>query len=183
MSIRAVLTAVLFALTFAVHAKPLDYLDVFGLEYAESPAISPGGGQVVYVRRHMDTQSDRNLGQLWLIDLASGEQQPLTDGDGSYSSPAWAPDGRRIAFIGHDGDGDRQLQVMWLDSGRQTKITRGPHAPSNPSWSPDSTRIAFSRFVPEKSPELVAPLKAPDGADWAPPPTVVDRPVFRVDGL
>jgi len=182
MMIRFVLTALLFALTLTAHAKPLEYLDVFGLEYAESPAISPDGEQVVYVRRHMDTQSDRNLGQLWLIDLDSGNQQPLTDGDGSYSSPVWAPDGERIAFIGHDGDGDRQLQVLWLESGRQVKITRGPNAPSNPSWSPDSTRIAFSRFVPDTPPQLVKPLKAPEGADWAPPPTVVDRPVFRVDG-
>lgn len=163
-------------------ARPLDYHDVFGLEYADSPAVSPDGKSVVYVRRHMDIQTDRNLGQLWLIDLDTGRQQPLTAGDGSFGSPVWAPGGERIAFTGHDGDGDAQLHVLWLDSGRLAKITRGAHAPSDPGWSPDGTRIAFNRFVPAEPPQMVKPLKAPEGADWAPPPTVVDRPVFRVDG-
>ncbi len=163
-------------------ARPLDYQDVFGLEYADSPAISPDGKRLVYVRRHMDTMADRNLGQLWLIDLNSGSQQPLTVGKGSYSSPAWSPDGTRIAFIGHDGDGDNQLQVLWLEAGRITKITRGSHSPSNPSWAPGGKRIAFNRFVPAEPPSLIKPIKAPEGADWAPPPTVIDRPVFRMDG-
>jgi len=170
------------ACTFGVQAKPLDYHDVFGLEYADAPAISPDGGRVVYVRRHMNVMTDRNLGQLWLIDLETGRQQPLTDGDGSFAAPVWSPDGTRLAFTGHDGDGDNQLHIFWLDSGRVAKITRGPHAPSAPSWSPDGTRLAFSRFVPDEAPTLVKPLQAPEGADWAPPPTVIDRPVFRVDG-
>ncbi|MFU8877957.1 MAG: S9 family peptidase, partial [Wenzhouxiangellaceae bacterium] len=163
-------------------AKPLEYHDVFGLEYADSPAISPDGERVVYVRRHMDVMADRNLGQLWLIELDSGAQQPLTTGQGSFSSPTWSPDGTRIAFTGHAGDGDNQLHVLWLESGRVAKITRGPHSPSNPSWSPDGTRIAFNRFVPAEPPSLVKPLKAPEGANWAPNPSVIDRPVFRVDG-
>jgi len=163
-------------------ARTLDYHDVFGLEYADAPAISPDGERVVYVRRHMDSQSDRNLGQLWLIELDSGRQQPLTAGEGSFGSPRWAPDGERIAYIGHDGDGDSQLHVMWLDSGRVARITRGPHAPSAPSWAPDGSRIAFNRFVPAEPPKLVQPLEVPEGADWAPPPTVVERPVFRIDG-
>lgn len=178
----AVLLLLALAPLSAADARPLDYHDVFGLEYADSPAISPDGDHVVYVRRHMDSQTDRNLGQIWLIDLDSGQQQPLTDGDGSFSSPAWAPDGTRIAYVGNDGDGDSQLHVLWLDSGRVTEITDGPHAPSALSWSPDGSRIAFNRFVPIEPPQLVKPLKAPEGANWAPAPTVIDRPVFRVDG-
>ena len=184
MRIHAFVLSLLFILApfTGVNAKPLDYRDVFGLEYADSPAISPDGERLVYVRHHMDSQSDRNLGQLWLIDLNSGEQQPLTGGEGSFGNPVWAPDGERIAFTGHDGDGDSQLHVMWLESGRVARITRGPHAPSAPSWSPDGKRIAFNRFVPDEPPSLVEPLKAPEGADWAPKPTVIDRPVFRIDG-
>src|SRR6056297_2263984 len=184
MKIHAFLLSLLFALASSTDAgaRPLDYQDVFGLEYADSPALSPNGDQVAYVRRHMDSQTDRNLGQIWLIDLDAGQQQPLTGGDGSFSSPAWSPDGRRLAFIGNDGDGDSQLHVLWLDSGRMTEITDGPHSPSAASWSPDGTRIAFNRFVPTEPPRLVKPLKAPEGANWAPAPTVIDRPVFRVDG-
>ncbi len=179
---KLILSVLLLALAGMAEARPLDYHDVFGLEYADAPAISPDGKQLVYVRRQMDGQTDRNIGQLWLIDLDSGQQQPLTDGSGNPGAALWSPDGSRIAFVGQDGDGERQLMVLWLDSGRISRITTGPHAPSDPSWSPDGTRIAFNRFVPTEPPQLVKPLKAPEGADWAPPPSVIDRPVFRVDG-
>lgn len=101
-----------------IEARPLDYHDVSGLEYADSPALSPDGDEVVYVRRHLDRQTVGDLGQIWLIDLDSGQQQPLTGRDGSFSSPAWSPDCTQIAFIGSDEDGDRQFHALWLDSGK-----------------------------------------------------------------
>ncbi|MDT8409339.1 MAG: S9 family peptidase [Wenzhouxiangellaceae bacterium] len=172
------------ALVFALSASagPLEVRDIFGLEYADSPRISPDGRQIVYLRRHMDTRTDRNVAQIWLIGRDGKSHQPLTEGKGSYANPVWSPDGERIAFTGHAGDGDSQLHVLWLESGRIASLTDGPDAPSAPSWSPDGTRIAFNRFVRQQPPTLVEPLKAPEGANWAPPPTVIDRPVFRIDG-
>lgn len=169
------------SITTLAEKQKLDAYDIFGLEYASQPQISPDGGQVVYVRRQMDVMSDRNIGHLWLMDIDGDRHQPLTTGATSASSPVWSPDGSRIAWIGSKDSGS-QLYVVWLDSGRIAQLTKGPQAPSNPSWSPDGTRIAFNRFVPIKAPSLVEPLKAPEGANWAAPPTVIDRPVFRVDG-
>lgn len=161
--------------------QKLDAYDIFGLEYASQPQISPDGEQVVYVRRQMDVMSDRNLGHLWLVDINGNRHQPLTTGATSASNPVWSPDGSRIAWIGSKDSGS-QLYVLWLDSGRIAQLTNSPQAPSNPSWSPDGTRIAFNRFVPTTAPRLVEPMKAPEGANWAAAPTVIDRPVFRVDG-
>lgn len=156
--------------------------DIFGLEYADAPRLAPDGKRVVYVRRTLDAMTDRNRGQLWIIDVDGDRHQPLTSADGHATSPAWSPDGSRIAFIGHDGSGSSQLQVLWLDSGRQTALTRGPMSPSDPVWSPDGERIAFNRFVESAPPSIVEPLSPPEGAEWAPPARVVDRPVFRADG-
>jgi acylaminoacyl-peptidase len=179
---RSVLSALLLILTSASMAAPLDVHDIFGMEYTDDPQLSPDGERIVYVRRRMDAMSDRNRGQLWLIDADGSDHQPLTSADGQAGSPRWSPDGSRIAFIGHGGDGDSQLRVLWLDSGRESALTQGPHSPSNPVWSPDGERIAFNRFVPSEAPTIVPPLTPPEGADWAPPARVVDRAVFRVDG-
>ncbi len=168
--------------TSAAANNPLTVDDIFGLEYADAPRLSPDGERIVYVRRTLDAMSDRNRGQLWIIDADGDDHQPLTSSKGHAASPAWSPDGSRIAYVGHDGSGDSQLHVLWLDSGRQTALTRGPMSPSNPVWSPDGGRIAFSRFVESAPPSIIEPLSPPEGADWAPPARVVDRPVFRADG-
>ncbi|MBY6205345.1 alpha/beta hydrolase family protein [Halomonas denitrificans] len=184
-TVASVLLAVLVPALLAAPVQAGDSLtvdDIFGLEYADEPRLAPDGDRIVYVRRTMDAMTDRNRGQLWIIDRDGDRHQPLTSADGHASSPAWSPDGSRIAFIGHDGSGSGQLQVLWLDSGRQTALTRGPLTPSNPVWSPDGERIAFSRFVEAAPPRIVEPLSPPEGADWAPPARVVDRPVFRADG-
>ncbi|MEM7054083.1 MAG: S9 family peptidase [Pseudomonadota bacterium] len=169
------------SITTLAENQKLDAYDIFGLEYANQPQISPDGEQVVYVRQQMDRMSDRNIGHLWLMDVDGNNHQPLTTGATSASHPRWSPDGSRMLYIGNKDSGT-QLYVLWLDSGRIAQLTQGPYAPSNPSWSADGSRIAFNQFVPSETPALVKPLKMPEGANWAPAPTVIDRPVFRVDG-
>ena len=53
--------------------KPIDRtrfnpIDVFGLEYAADPQLSPDGQRIVYVRNSMDIMSDRRRSNLWIID-------------------------------------------------------------------------------------------------------------------
>lgn len=169
-------------LAAAAFAEPLALDDIFGLEYAADPQIAPGGERIVYVRHHMDAMTDRNRGHLWLVDANGDNHEPLTTGDGSYGSPRFSPDGDRIAWLGPDDEGKRQLFVHWLDSGRTVQLTDGAQSPSNPTWSPDGRQLAFSRLVKDK-PEPMAELpKPPEGAEWTPEPIVIERPVFRMDG-
>ncbi len=62
----------------------------------------------------------------------------LTQSKDSASSPAWSPDGRRIAF-----SGSRGIYVMDADGKNQNQITQGSWD-EDPAWSPDGRRIAFS---------------------------------------
>lgn len=58
------------------------------------------------------------------------------------SSPAWAPDGSRIAFESLV-DGRRSIWVMQADGEGIRRLTDGTGVDSSPAWSPDSSRIAF----------------------------------------
>jgi dipeptidyl aminopeptidase/acylaminoacyl peptidase len=159
------------------HFEPMD---VFGLEWASDPQMSPDGRRIVYVRNSMDVMKDRRRSHLWLIDSDGGDHRPLTSGDGEFA-PRWSPDGRRLAYAARDGD-SVQLFVRWMDTGVTTRLAQLLRAPGGISWSPDGTSIAFSMLVPEKPEPLARMPEKPDGAEWARPPRVITHLIYRSDG-
>jgi Tol biopolymer transport system component len=122
--------------------------DLFSLEAASDPQISPDGSRIAYVRRSGDIMTDRMKPSIWLVDTRSGEQMPLAAGPGAHSSPRWSPDGKRLAFISTAEGGAAQLFVRWMASGEAVRITGLPDAPGSVAWSPDGRQIAYTMFVP-----------------------------------
>jgi dipeptidyl aminopeptidase/acylaminoacyl peptidase len=156
--------------------------DLFGLEVATDPQISPDGSVVAYVRRSGDIMTDRARPTIWLVDTRTGAQTPLVAGSGSHVSPRWSPDGKRLAYVSSAEGGGSQLYVRWMGTGQTARITGLPTSPSQIAWSPDGTRVAYTMLVPAEAPALGKPLKKPEGAEWAKPLEVYDRLVYRTDG-
>jgi dipeptidyl aminopeptidase/acylaminoacyl peptidase len=183
--------AILFAATAmstpalaAPATGPSRYLtgqDLFNLEWASDPEISPDGRTIAYVRQSNDIMTDRARPTIWLVDVASGQQRPLLAGSGAYFSPRWSPDGTRLAYVAAEG-GNPQLFVRWMNSGESARITGLPTSPSSIAWSPDGRRIAFSMLVPDDAPKLGAAPQKPEGAKWADPLEVIDKVTYRFDG-
>jgi dipeptidyl aminopeptidase/acylaminoacyl peptidase len=183
--------AILFAATaFSTSASaapasgPARYFtgnDLFDLEVATDPQISPDGRTIAYVRRSNDIMTDKAHPTIWLIDVGSGQQRPLLAGSGSYLSPRWSPDGSRLAYVAADG-GSPQLYVRWMASGESARISGLPDSPSSIAWSPDGRRIAYSMFVPDEPTGLGKAPDKPEGAKWADPLQVIDMVTYRADG-
>jgi acylaminoacyl-peptidase len=156
--------------------------DVFQLEHASSPQISPDGGRVVFARTSMDVMKDRSQSNLWVVNYDGSDLQPLTTGSASFSSPRWSPDGERLLYSSTE-EGSNQLYVRWMESGQTAKLTQLPKSPSGLTWSPDGNWIAFSMFVPEKaSAPMVQMPEQPEGAEWAEPARVIEKVQYRADG-
>jgi dipeptidyl aminopeptidase/acylaminoacyl peptidase len=155
--------------------------DLFNLEVATDPQISPDGRTIAYVRKSNDIMTDKARNTIWLVDVASGQQRPLIAGAGSYFSPRWSRDGTRLAYVAADG-GAPQLYVRWVASGESARITGLPDSPDSIAWSPDGRRIAYSMFVPDDGPKLGSAPPKPEGAKWADPLQVIDAVNYRADG-
>lgn len=88
---------------------------------------------------------------LWVTDLGSGEHQNLTAGAmEDITSPAWSPDGERIAFSAlprerpvDQGD-ERDIFIIDLVSTELRGVTTNVRDNIEPAWSPDGSSLIVS---------------------------------------
>lgn len=157
-------------------------IDVFGLEMAADPQISPDGQRVVYVRSGYDVMTDRGTSNLWIINADGSDPRPLTSGSAGHGSPRWSPDGNTLLYVSTE-DGGAEIWVRWMDTGQTAKLTNLAEGPGSLTWSPNGDQIAFTMFVPEERSPLAVEMPAPpEGADWGPPFRVIDKMDYRSDG-
>ncbi len=154
--------------------------DVFQLEWASEPRLSPDGMRAIYIRNSMDVMTDRRRSSVWTIKTDGSDQRPLFSGTGQYSSPRLSPDGNRVFYLS-DEAGSQQIYVRWMDSGQTAQLTNVVRSPSNPSWSPDGRWIAFTMFVPRHREPLVRLPEKPGNATWAAQPKVIESVHYRSD--
>lgn len=155
---------------------PLEYDDVFEIEFVSDPQPDSKGEQILFVRNWMDRQTDRRRSSLWITDT-KGQLQPLTSVQQNAASPRWSPDNRKVAYIA-----DQQIYLYWLNSGRNVQLSQLTHSPSNLSWSPDGKWLAFTMFTPVNKPAPVTLPGKPANAEWAKAPIYIDNKQYRADG-
>lgn len=175
-SIYSFLLVCTLGFTTQAVTTPLEYDDVFEIEFVSDPQPDSKGEQILFVRNWMDRQTDRRRSMLWLAD-SKGQLQALTGVEQNAHSPRWAPDNRKVAYIA-----GQQIHLYWLDSGRNVQLSRLTQAPANLSWSPDGKWLAFTMFTPVNKPAPVSLPGKPANADWAKAPIYIDNRQYRADG-
>ncbi len=174
-----------FGLCFShaqVEKRPFDYMDVFDLQYASNPKISPDGKEIIYTRNSFDVMKDRRVGELWIVNKDGSEHRKLTNLKSGEYAACWSHDGKRIAFVSRTEEGS-EIHVLWKESGVIASISQLSSSPSALMWSPDDSYIAFKMFVSGKGPKLEVPrIAAPKGAEWAKKPRLTTRLNHEADG-
>lgn len=84
-----------------------------------------------------------NNRDIFSFDLGNETLVNLTNHPGHDDKPAWAPDGRRLAFQ-TDRDGDDNIYTMQANGALQTPLTANHASDLEPHWSGDGRQIAFS---------------------------------------
>ncbi len=155
--------------------------DVFELEWAADPQISPDGSKIVFSRSGFDIMTDRARGSLWTVNSDGTNLRALQAPGRRAGAARWSPDGGRLAFVSA-ADGKSQIFVRWMDTGQEAVLSHVDHGPGGLAWSPDGKWIAFSMFVAEEPKPFVTMPEKPEGADWGPPIRFIDQLNYRADG-
>jgi len=94
--------------------------------------LSPDGTTLAYYYQ----------GSIWMKTLATGVFGKIVDGG---DEPVWSPDGKKIAYIYYDANGDDyRIGIYDIETSSSAPLTDMPYASeSGPSWSRDVTRIAY----------------------------------------
>ncbi len=161
--------------------KPFGPDDVFELEYAGDPRISPDGQRIVYERRSNDIMTDSTRSNLWIIETSGDDHRPLVSGTVQATSPRWSPDGERIAYF-QTTDTGTDILVRWMDNGQTARLARVFESPDALSWSPDGRWLAFTLPVKAEAEPLAEPRAPPEGAEWSEPVKVFDAVRYKSDG-
>jgi len=126
-------------------------------------------------------QQDDNI-DIYILELPSGALSRLTSDPAADFSPAWSPDGKKIAFRS-DRKGNDEVFVMNADGTGQRNLTKNPRSDYSPAWSPTGREIAFATTRQDPSNDVW--LMDPDGRNPRPlvEQTGIDEyPTWSPDG-
>lgn len=96
--------------------------------------------QIAYVSVSGDKEN--RVYQLELADADGQSPQPMLTSPRPIMSPAWAPDGVRIAYVSFENRERSAIYVQNRLQGSRTKLLSKEGINGSPAWSPDGQKLA-----------------------------------------
>ena len=162
-------------LAAAANPQGLVSSDLSRLRSVGGVTTSPDGKRVAYTVVMRD-RPGRPYGQLWILDLSNQKSVRIGGDKDGGGGGVWSPDGKWLAFSGHQGDKSGLFVVR--PDGSEVMFLTEVHGTNSPlpgtgneiSWSPDSKQIAFVSSTPDSR-----------AAEASGDPMVITRYLYKPD--
>jgi len=144
-----------FSLRGETQKRAVSVDDLNALSRVGQPLVSPDGRFAAFTVSRYCEKKKRRVGDIHVVDLASGKSRRMTTHPGVESGITWSPDAKAIAFSARREGKTSQIYVLPLDGGEARCLTRLDSGASNPAWSPDGRWLAFHSAIGELYPEAM----------------------------
>ncbi len=134
------------------------------------------GGRIAYIVKHHGHY------ELQVADADSQNAVTVTSSPEPLISPAWSPDGRRLAYVSFE-DKKPVVYVQNLADGYRRAVAKFRGSNSAPAWSPDGRRLAVALSKDETSQIYSLDLLTGDATRLTQGGALDTEPEFSPDGL
>mgnify|MGYP000978789299 CR=1 FL=1 len=133
------------------------------------------GGRIAYILKRDGRY------ELQVADADSQNAVTITASPEPLISPAWSPDGRRLAYVSFE-DKKPVVYVQNLADGRRRAVAKFRGSNSAPAWSPDGRRLAVALSKDETSQIYLLDLLSGEASRFTRGGSLDTEPVFSPDG-
>ena len=98
--------------------------------------------RIAYITERRDQNGDRHY-SLRIADSDGHNPFTILDSSQPVLSPAWSPDGQRLAYVSFE-QREPRIFIQDLSTGERTLVTSFPGLNGAPAWSPDGERLALT---------------------------------------
>lgn len=139
--------------------------------------VSPDGARAVFTVNTSDVETNTINSDLWIIDLTTGHYFQLTQSEKAERSPAWSPDGKKIAFLSNR-KGPNQIWMISPDGGEaELAATLGRVNVIEYRWLPQGDGFIFIAVRPQMPQTPSSPPQQPRERRPQSGPITVDKNV------
>ena len=130
---------------------PMTFEDLQKMRRLGDIDVSRDGKWVLFTATDVDLAKNTRTPHLWIVPVAGGQEQPLTDSSAGESRGRFSPDGKQIAFLTDRGQGT-QIWLADFDSsagamGEPQQLTHISTEADNVTWDPDGQHLLFTSAV------------------------------------
>ena len=111
----------------------------------ESPDISPDGREVAFAALQGAT------GDIFIVNLDTGEVRNVTNDTFGDYAPTWTPDGKQLIYLARVSGNDKLFRLD-LASGKKTQITFGTHDDGGAQFIDEDTIVFPSTAIDPNQP-------------------------------